>query len=160
MCSPIALAGVGAAAGAYGAYSAQSAENQANEYRAQLSERNAALAEQGALNAEARGAREEAAFRTKVKGMKSTQRVGFAASGVTVDSGSALETVADTAAMGEQDALTMRYNASLEAWGKRAEAGNYVGEARLSRMKYRSPLEAGGLSLLGSAGNFAGSMKG
>lgn len=160
MCDPIAIASVGAAAGAYGAYQSQSAQNQALEYQAQVGERNAQLAEIQASNAEARGATEEQQHREKVRQLKGSQRTGFAASGVLVDAGSTLETVQDTAAMGEQDALTIRYNASLEAWGKRAEAGGYRAGSEMARRSKRDPLEAGGMSLLTSAGNMGGAIAG
>ena len=153
MCSPQALVGVGAAAGAYGAYTGQAAENQAREYSALISERNASLSELGAQNAIDKGNRDAALLGKKVSQLKSTQRTAFGASGALVDSGSAGQVVQDTAAMGEQDALTIRYNASLEAYGKRAEASNSIAQARLTRMGQRNPFEAGALSLLGSAGS-------
>ena len=44
--------------------------------------------------------------------------------------GSALETVADTAALGEQDVRTLRANAAREAWGYRAQAVGFTAQGR------------------------------
>lgn len=159
MCSPaIALMAAGAGAGAYGAYSAQSAQNKALEYQAKLQERNASIADIQAEDAAVRGALAEKQLAGKVAQLKGTQRAAFGASGVTVGEGTALQTVADTAAMGAVDAVTLRYNTALEVWGKKAEAGGYRAEAAVNRMGKGSPGQAAALSLLSSGASVGGSM--
>lgn len=115
------------------------ASNRANEYNAQIQERNAAIAEMQAVSAEERGAEAERLHRERVSGLKGSQRVAAAASGVLVDVGSPLEVLQDTAILGELDALTIRSNAAREAWGFRTQAGGYTAQARLSRAKRRDP---------------------
>ena len=114
----IALAGlqaVGAGLSAYGQYEAGQAGAKINLF-------NARVAVFQALNAVERGQRNESRLRLAVRGIIGAQRSAFAAAGVDVNTGSAAEIQADTAALGEQDALTIRNNAALEAWGYRTQA--------------------------------------
>lgn len=83
---------------------------------------NARLAKQQAVDAQRRGSEEEQRQRSRVAAMKGAQRAKYAANGVLVDEGAALDTIEETAAIGEMDALTIRDNASREAWGYRSEA--------------------------------------
>lgn len=62
------------------------------------------------------------------------QRAGFAAQGVEVGDGSALQVVQDTAAIGELDRLTIRNNAAREAWGYRVGETNFRGQGANAAM--------------------------
>lgn len=158
MCDPIAIMGVGVAAGAYGGYKSQDAQNQALEYQAKIQEQNANMAEMQATQTEQKGAFAEERLRAGIEGTKGAQRAGFGASGVTVGEGSALETVKNTAALGEVDAMTLRYNTALDAYGLRQQAKGYRSEAGMAREGKQSALLAGGLSLLSSGAGIGGSM--
>lgn len=128
---------VSAGTAAYTVYQSKKASNEAKEY-------NAGIADIQANEARKRGKEEERAHRLRVARLKGEQRAGFAGSGVVVDEGSALLALEDTAYFGEQDALTVRRNAALEAWSFKSEA---VG---LRRTK-GSPLVAAGTTLLTEA---------
>lgn len=130
-----------------GAIQQARAENKAAEYNAKLAEQNAAMQEAQAQDAVVRGQEEERRHRNNVANMVSDQRAAFAASGVAVDSGAPLDVIAQTAYMGEEDALTIRANAAREAWGNKVQASNYLSQAKLLRKSKTNPYlgAAGGL---------------
>jgi hypothetical protein len=87
--------------------------------------------EQGALDAAGagynarqvtiRGAREAGRLRMLGAQNNETQKVGYAASNVDPTSGTAAAVQADSAAMTELDAQTVKNNAAREAWGFRLQ---------------------------------------
>lgn len=111
---------------------------------------NAGLADQQAADALARGQTAEFSSRLRTAQLKGTQTATLAAHGVALDQGSALDVLTSTDVMGEQDALTIRDNASKEAWGDKVQAANYRSQAANA-----NPWAAGGASMLGAAGNVA-----
>jgi hypothetical protein len=151
----LALAAVSTAMGAYGMYAQGQQQKAQAEYQAAVANNNAIIAEQNAQDALQRGRVEEQQHRLKVAQMKGTQRSVLAASGVQVDTGSALDVVADTAMMGELDALTIRNNAEREAYQHRMQASNYQAESGLYSLAARNAARNGAwgaaTSLLGGA---------
>lgn len=99
---------------------------------------NAGLAELQAQDALARGAVAERQSRQNTRDLTGAQRVGYASQGVDVNSGSALSVQADTAAIGELDALTIRNNAAREAFGYRVDAENSRTREELTRKASRN----------------------
>ena len=91
----------------------------------ELAEFNAAVSEQQALEAIARGQENEQRFRASVRGLIGSQRTGFASQNIDIGVGSALDVVADTAFLGELDAVQIRTNAAREAWGYQTQAENF-----------------------------------
>jgi len=136
---------------AYGAYQEQQATNKAAEYRADMLDRNAKNADIQAKDSERRGDLEAQQHRLKVSQLQGEQKTAFASSGVVVDEGSALGASLETAHMGELDALTLKRNASMEAWGYKNEAADYRGQASLTRATKRNPWMAAGTTLLTGA---------
>lgn len=121
----------------------------AGRYNAELAERNADLAEQRAKDATRRGREAEQRHRVDVRRLIGAQRAAFAAQNVELDSGSALDVQMDTAYLGELDALTIRNNAALEAWGYRVQSSNLQAEA--DRERFSSTTGAAGTLLTGAA---------
>jgi hypothetical protein len=154
----VVVAVAGAAAGGYAAYSQTRAANAAAEYNAKVQERNAQIAEMQAKDAEARGKLDEKKQRQKIAATISAQRNAAAASGITIDSGSVQDNIMDTAKYGELDALTVRRNAAMEAWGYRNQGANYSADAQLSQMSKRNAATAGTTTFLGSLGASAGTL--
>lgn len=109
---------------AQGVMSAQ-ASKQAGAAQASADLQNAAYADSAANDAVKRGAVEEDQQRLQTTAAIGTQRAGFAANGVDVNSGSAANIQDDTAQLGEFDALTIRNNAAREAWGYRTQSSTY-----------------------------------
>lgn len=111
----LALAAGGTAMNAVGQIKAGNKAKEAGEQSGQILEARA-------RDARAIGADEESRYRASVRGLIGSQRAGFAAQGVDVGSGSAVDVQADAAYLGELDALTIRNNAAREAWGYEVEA--------------------------------------
>lgn len=209
MCNP-ALAIMGASALVSASSARQSAKAQQNSmlYDAQASDRNAITANNAALvaenNAELAGWQSREALRQGEKdvsdiqfdrataltasrneaaNVKSAQKVGMAANGIDVGSGSAVDVLTSTDYVGELNAnaindsaarnvATVRDNAIKNAWGYQVQGVGYQDQAATSRADsalYRydaqqqragsrriSPNSAAAVSLLGSASQVAG----
>jgi len=87
---------------------------------------NARMKEAQGRDAIRRGVETEGLYRTGVRQLIGEQRASYGAQGVEVNDveGSAGQVQLDTAYQGEIDALTIRVNASREAWGYQVEAEN------------------------------------
>lgn len=125
-----ALAGAGAGFSAMGSMRAGKAQQKMAQYNAQI-------AEYQAMDALARGRQAEQRLRTDVKGVIGSQRAAFAASGVDINDidSTAVNVQADTAALGEMDALAIRLNAAREAWGYTSQAQDSLYRGKLARME-------------------------
>lgn len=121
---------------------AATAARRQGSYEAELHRRNAEVAEIQAQDALARGDRDAGRHRRAVGGLVGSQRAALAAQGLDIDSGSALDIQAESVAMGELDALTIRNNARREAWGFRVQASNALGQANLAEMAGRNTAQA------------------
>lgn len=131
------------------AVSASASMQQAEDAR-NLSAYNAKVREYQATDTMDRAAVEEQKQREKARQFAGSQRASMGASGVLADTGSFGDVLAQTASMGERDALTIRNNAMRAAWGYRTqgEAEQFEGEARARAYEGRA---VG--SLLSGAGN-------
>lgn len=143
--------------GAVGAYNQSKGAKSAYEYQAAVNRNNEQIAEWQAKDAIARGQKEEQQQRLKAAMLKSTQRAGFAARGVSLAEGSPLNILEDTDFMNELDVLTIRDNAAKEAWGYKNQARGYGSDAAMlsSRAKAEDPWSAASGSLLTSAAGVA-----
>ena len=149
----------GAMAQAQGQRHAAESKAAEYEYQAKIDENNRNVALWKSADAKARGQKEEAALRVKVAALKGRQRSALAASGVEVGSGSALDILGDTAALGELDALTIRSNAERESYEQDVVASNLQANAGMKRMGAQNSRIAGKIgaqtSLLTGAGSVA-----
>lgn len=153
------LQAVGAGAQAMGAYRASQAAKAAAKYNAAVSRNNAQIAQWQAQSILAKGARDEQAQRLRTAALKGSQRARLAANGVDLTQGSALRILQDTDYLGEMDALTIRDNAAMDAWGARTQANNFLNESSMygAQADSISPSGAAVSSLLGSSGQVAAS---
>jgi len=149
----------GLATSAFGAYSQGKADKAATEQQAAVTRNNEMLAQWQAADALRRGKEAEQTHRFKVASMKGSQRASFAARGLDIGEGSAFNILADTDYMGERDAITIRNNASREAWGHTVSAKNAGSNADLLEMRARNTNPATGAftTLLTGAGQVAAS---
>jgi hypothetical protein len=131
------------------------AQNQALDYNARVAEQNAQLSQMQADDANRRGEEDARRQRAKAAALRSDQRAAFAASGVMVDSTSALDVLEDAARWGEDDAQTLKLNASKEAWGYRLQGANYADEAKMLKKSKVNPYWGAGGSLLTGASRLA-----
>jgi hypothetical protein len=148
------LGGVGAIAGLGGMIQSSQASKAKSEYDAKVAANQAKVAGYQADDALARGEIAERQQRLKTNQLVGQQRASMGASGVSLDSGSFVDTLEDTAGYGELDALTIRSNAAKEAWGYRAQAAGQNAQAGLSSAEAgwssaALPLQAGGSILTG-----------
>jgi len=139
-----------------GMMGAQNARQQ-GAFQSAMAEQNAAYKEEAAQDAEKRGGVEADRYRRQVGQLIGTQRSGFAANGIDVNSGTAAEIQDDTAAFGEFDALTIANNAAREAWGYRVGADNDRMNARMAQSNAKG---AAAGSILGGVGGAFSSFAG
>ena len=142
--------------GAAGAIQQGQAAASAAKYNAQIGQMNAAISERRAKDAIERGADEEQKKRQQVQQILGQQQAAMAANGVDLTFGSPLDTITDTAVLGELDALTIRTNSYREAYDYRVQASNQRAGAQLSLMEGKAAKTAGYLdafgTILGGAG--------
>ena len=149
MCNPLLIvAGATIVAGGYTAY----AQNEQGKYQSKVAKNNALTASRMAEAATQKGVRDEQRLRMQIAHQRSGQRAAFGASGREI-TGSASNILADTAMMGELDALTLRYNAGLESYGYETEANNFMAQSNLDKM---SGKQAATGTLLTTAASVAG----
>lgn len=135
---------LGAAIGsAYAAYSSARSSQKISAFNAKVGEMQAKWAEERGIEAIYR-------HRLRMRGFRGSQRASFAGQNVVVDEGTALEAQEETAKWTEVDALTLKNNATLEAWGFRMQAANSSMQGALN-----SPLLAGTSTLLTGLGSTA-----
>lgn len=119
------IADMGSQASAANAQAAQYA------YQAQVASNNAEIARQNERLAAQRGEAEATAVGLKNKAMMGQLFAEQAASGVDVNTGSAASVRQSAAVLNRLDALTIRSNASLEAFNFRTQADNYLAQGGL-----------------------------
>lgn len=142
--------------GAAGQIQQAQATAAANKYNAQVAEMNAQIAENRAKSTIEAGKNEEQMKRQEVARVLGQQQAGMAANGVDLTFGSPLDTLVDTAVMGELDALTIRTNTYREAYNARVDAANQRAGANLYRMQAKSAQTGGYISALGTVLGGAG----
>jgi hypothetical protein len=122
------------------------ASAKASTYNAQVAEMNAVLSQRRAKDAMERGAKAEQQKRMEISQLQGRQRAAMAANGVDIGYGSSLDTLIDTAYLGELDALTIRRNAAREAYDFEVDAVNGRADASLSRANADSAMMGGYLN--------------
>lgn len=132
--------------GAQGLMGAKSAQ-ETGAAQASAARQNAAYSDIAASDSIKRGATDEDQQRLQTMGAIGTQRAGFAANGVDVNSGSAANIQDDTAQLGEFDALTIRNNAAKEAWGYRTQSQTFRESAKTAEKSAKNNMFG---SLLGA----------
>lgn len=157
MCSPVALMAGSMFLTAAGGIQQMQAANAAARAGQQQAQQNARIAEAQAKTAEMQGVIDEDRRRNETRAMLGKQRATFAANNVDSASGSAIDILGDTAAIGEQDALTIRANAARQAWGYRAQGVNAINQAAVDSAAARN---SGIGTLLTTAGSLAGTAYG
>lgn len=109
------------------------AQKAAAEAQEEQSKENAKAASAQAENAVLAGQVEEDRRRQQTRQFLASQRSAFAANNVDMSMGTPMELLGDTAAIGEQDALTIRANAAREAWGYKVDANNSMNQGRMAK---------------------------
>lgn len=129
--------------GAIGTVQAAQATAQASEYNAKVGEINAVLADRRANDAIERGQKDEQRKRAQVAQLQGQQIAAMSANGVDITYGSPLDTLIDTAALGELDALTIRANSYRESYDHQVDAVNQRAGVTMQRAAGQNALTAG-----------------
>lgn len=135
--------GFGTILQAFGQMAGGNSESAMYKYQAAVDRNNKIMADWQAQDAIARGQEEESKQRMKINMLKSDQRTAFADRGIDLGSESVANTVADTAFLGEIDALTIRSNAEREAYGYKQQGSNYAASATMNTMAAKNAKSAG-----------------
>lgn len=146
----IALALGSTLVGAAGSVQEGQAAKAAGKYNQQVAEMNAELSERRAQDALERGQQEEQRKRQEVARIQGAQTAAMAANGLDITFGSPLDTLIDTATLGELDALTIRTNAYREAYDFRVDAVNQRAGGTLERAKGDAAAKGGYLKAVGT----------
>jgi hypothetical protein len=150
---------LGAGVSAMGTLEQGQATANAANYQAQVSRNNALIAEQNAGYATAAGQRHAAD--TSLKGAATMGRIksSQAASGIDVNTGSAVDVQAGARTAEKLDTETVLNNAMLQAYGYRSQATGYKAEAGLHEAEAKQAPEGAELAaaggLLGGASGLA-----
>lgn len=152
----LALTAASTIIGAAGSIQQANAASEAQEYNAKVADMNATLSERRARDALERGAQEEQQKREQVAQIAGRQKAAMAANGVDLTFGSPLDTLVDTATLGEIDSLTIRRNSAWEAYDQRVDAANGRAGASLNRANAANTKKAGYLDAFGTVLTGAG----
>ena len=159
MCSPtLAVMAVSTAISAYGSYKQGKAEEAYYDYQASVAQKNAQISEANATTAEEEGREAELAKRRETAALISSQRTGYAGSNIDLGSDVVSETLADSAMLGELDALTIRSNAAKEAYNYRLTAQQYLDDANVYSSQGDLASDAGTLNAVSEVFGGAGDM--
>lgn len=141
-CGALPIMAVGAGISAYSAVQQGKSAKDAADY-------NAGMDELKARDSLIRGANEAAAKREQGRRVAGAQREGAAMSGVSIDTGTPLSLLTETAGLSELDAQRSMNEARREAWGlkEQAKQGRYQG-----KMSQRGGYLTGAGTFLSSAG--------
>jgi len=153
----IGASAIGTGMSVIGAHQQAKAEKSRLAYQAAIARNNKTLAQYKAQDAIQRGKDAKQEHRQKVVQLKGKQRAAIAASGFDVNEDDALDILADTAEIGELDALTIENNAAREAWGYQGEGANAGNQAALydAQASNINPLMTAGSELFSGVGSVA-----
>lgn len=133
-----ATSAVGAISQGYAAAESARQEGQARAYQAQVSRNNAIIAEQQAQRTEAAAAQQATAKSMEVAARVGRVKAAQAASGIDVNTGTAVDVQAGTRLMGKLDTDTLFSNKMLEAYGYRTRGADYTTQAGLDDYRSRT----------------------
>lgn len=152
----VAYAGLGASLlgggiAAYGAIKQGEAQADAAEYNAKVQEQNAQLAKRNAEIAGQSGEANAAIEQQKTRALVGEIRSNQAASGINVDTGSAVDVRSSAAELGQLNALSVRTQAVREAYGYTQQAASAESESKLNKYEAGEDRTAGWLTGAGTA---------
>lgn len=134
------------------------ASAQANKANAAIADNNAIIAQRNANDARSRGIAAEQEVQLRTRALIGKQINVLSERNLDVGTGSPLDIIGDTAALGKLDALTTRSNFEREAIAHETQQMNFKAQADQSRMAARSAafegLLGGFTTALGGAGEY------
>lgn len=155
----LAVTAVSAAVGTYSAISSANSQAAAAAYQAQVAQNNAQIASMNANAAIQTGNTQLQAQQERAAQQMGMVRAAIGASGVEMDSGSALREQQGLAEVNQLNEATITSNAARSAWNYRNQGADFTAQAGLDQLKGQQA-EAAGIvggfsSLLSGAGQFS-----
>jgi len=156
MCDPFSwvmgiTAVVGAVVGTTTSIVSANNTKKVNEYQAKVAKDNAKIAEENARNERQSGLEESRRQRLRTLQTIGSQQTAMAANGIDISSGTALDTVQDTAELGELDSLMIQYNSERTAFNHETQANNFTNQANLDMFAARNAKTTGYLNAASNA---------
>lgn len=145
---------ISAGLSAFGAYGQGHAAAQSAQYNAKIAAENSQVSKDNANMVLQAGAQQAAEQSFKTRAAIGDTVANQAAGGLDINSGSPLDVKASEREIGEQDALTVRSNATKEAYGQQVQAVNQDAQSGLDKYEAKSD-ELG--AVVNSATTFIGS---
>lgn len=149
MCVPLILAGIAVVAAGVSIYETEKHVS----YESAVARMNAKFADQAATTSSLAGTAQAEVTQAKAGQFEGSQKSQLAGSGVDVGSGSALDVLADTRIMSQEDVATVKSNAAQRAYGAEAAATGY--NAAASQYSAQGSWDVA-KTLIGAAGTAAG----
>lgn len=144
---------------AFGAYMQGHSQAESDKYNAEQARQNSAVAVQNEAIAGQAGSEQAAISSLHSRATVGALKANQAASGVDVNSGSALDTRVSAQDIGELDAMTIRSNATKEAYGYKVQSENDENQANLDTYESKNAELSGDIgavtSVIGSADDAA-----
>lgn len=158
MCEPVtimaavsaATAIAGTATSAYGNYQQGKITREANEYQAQIDNNNAQIAQRNASYERQQGIEDARKIRIQSMQKMSAQKSAMASNGIDIYQGTPVDLLADTASMGELDALTSMYNSERRAMNYEQQGSDFSNQAIMSNLAGKNAFKSGIISGLGT----------
>ena len=144
----LAMGAAGVAMQSYGSYQQMEASQRAAEWNAQKYENDALNQDQLAEDALQRGKSEAAVQQLRARQGRAQARSDYASSGVDINSGSAVDVIADRAAWDEYERGQIITSSEKEAWGYTSQAHSLRQQASMTRNSGGNPWLAGGTTAL------------
>ncbi|MCF1332639.1 hypothetical protein LH678_09915 [Acinetobacter baumannii] len=101
---------------------------QSLEQQADIAGENATLADIQARDAIDDGRNSVTDYQRNLSGFKSSQINALAENGIDVAQGSAIDILASTEMMAQNDIDTLKYNAAMKSWGHRVQETNFINQ--------------------------------
>lgn len=146
----MASAAAGTAVSAYSSYEQGKAQQQQALYQSAVALNNQKIAQQYATAELQKGDVQEQEKRQQTAQAISAERAAVGANGLDVNTGSPLRLQADTAAVGELDAQTIRNNAQRAAYGYEVQGMNFAANAGLEESAAANAARFGALGAFSS----------
>ncbi len=154
MCDPatatLIIGATGALVAGYNSYSQNQAAAKASEYQANINRQNAEVAKTNAVNTRQTGIENARKMKMQTAQNIASQKTAMAASGIDINSGSALGLTDTTKYYGEMDALTTINNYNIKANAFEAEGQNFLEQAGVNSMTAKNYKDSSLLSGLGT----------
>lgn len=141
---------IGTGVSIYSSYQEGKAQEEYYTYQAKQDEKNAKIAEDNALRERQGGIEDARQQRIKTLQTIGAQQTAMAKNGIDVTSGSAVDLIEDTRAMGELDALNILTNSERTAQNYLQQADNFTSQSYLNQLAGKNAYKTGVYNSIGT----------